>query len=213
MSHSLTKEDPLFVDKTELLTLLEKRLQVCIESQTPIDTITFAGNGEPTLHPAFLFIVKEVVDLRNRYFPSAKIAVLTNGVTLKNKRIREALKRVDKAIVKLDAGDDSTINLLDQPRRKLSISKLMEAMATFDGELIIQTMFLKGTLEGRSIDNSQGKVLEYWLEKIKAIRPTEVMLYSIDRDTPIQTLERVPKEELEIIARQVKDLGIKTQVV
>ena len=212
-SHPLAKEEHIFVDKTEFQQLLKKRLKECVEQNIPIDAITFAGNGEPTLHPQFLSITNYVVKLRDAYFPNAEIAVLTNGVTLKNKRIREALKKVDKAIVKLDAGSDIFINKIDQPKRKLKISKLLEEIANFDGELIVQTMFLKGTLNGEVIDNSSGDELEEWLKHIRTVRPKEVMLYSIDRDTPIDTLERVPKKNLEKIAERIHAMGIKTQVV
>lgn len=212
-THPLKKNERSFVDKDLLLSMLEIRLQECINDSIPIDTITFAGNGEPTLHPSFLSIVNEIVRLRNKHFPEANIAVLTNGATLKSKRISKALTKVDKAIIKLDAGTDKSINIIDQPKRKLSINKLLKDLALFEGEIIIQTMFLKGTVDGKPIDNSAEEELDAWLERIREIAPKEVMLYSIDRDTPISTLERIPKEKLDAIAERVHKLGIQTQVV
>lgn len=212
-SHPLEKKGETFVDYFDFQRLLKNRLIECVEQRIPIDAITFAGNGEPTLHPQFLSITKFVIEQRDKYFPDAKIAVLTNGVTLKNKRIQEALKGVDKAIIKLDAGTEDFINKIDQPKRKLNLSKMIEEITSFDGEIIIQTMFLKGILNGETIDNSSGTELEHWLKLIQIINPVEVMLYSIDRDTPIDTLERVPKKILEQIAERIHDLGIKTQVV
>lgn len=212
-SHHLKKELPTFVENDDLLTDLENRLKECTSNNTLIDTITFAGNGEPTIHPKFLSIVKAVISLRDKYFPSAQVAVLTNGVAMKNKRVSAALKLVDMAIIKLDGGTDDFINLIDQPKRKLSIVKFQNEMAKFDGEFIIQTMFLKGSVNGKLVDNSSGEELEQWLMRIKEINPKEVHLYSIDRDTPIDTLECIPKERLEMIASRVNELGIETLVV
>ena len=213
LTHKLTKEKSVFVDKTYLLETLRAKLLDCKKNKTRIDTITFAGNGEPTMHPDFSSIVDEIVNMRNDLIPKAKIAVLTNGVTLNKPVIREALKKVDKAIIKLDAGNDETLKLIDHPKGALSVEKLLDNIKSFEGETIIQTMFLRGLINNQVIDNSSGKDLTDWLRKIKIIAPKEVMLYSLDRDTPISNLYRVTKEELKKIADHVNDLGIKTQVV
>lgn len=213
LTKKLEKEEDVFVNKKVLLKLLEDKLRECVRDKTPIDTITFAGNGEPTLHPNFLFIVERIISLRNLFFPSADIAVLTNGYTIEKKRVRKALMRVDKAIIKLDAGDDQTLKLIDRPKGRLPIRRLIESIKTFEGHLIIQTMFLRGSIKGRPFDNSQGRELDNWLEKIKILAPKEVMLYSLDRDTPLNTLEAVSKNDLDEIATQLSKLNINTNVV
>jgi wyosine [tRNA(Phe)-imidazoG37] synthetase (radical SAM superfamily) len=213
LTHQLTKEESVFVDKQHLMCLLDEKLADCIKNDTPIDTITFAGNGEPTMHPDFLPIVNEIVLRRNKLFPNAKIAVLTNGVTLDRKPIQAALKNVDKAIIKLDGGNNKTLQEIDQPKGKFDIDTLMKNIASFQGETIIQTMFLKGEINGHKIDNSIGEERLNWLEKIQTLQPKEVMLYSIDRDTPFTTLHPVSKTVLNEIAELVNEMGIPTQVV
>lgn len=213
LTHKLTKEDDIFVDKKVLLQLVEEKLRQCIKDKTPIDTITFAGNGEPTLHPNFYSIVKKIIELRDLFFPAADIAVLTNGYTIDRKRVRKALLKVDKAIVKLDAGDDQLLKLIDRPKGRLPIRQLIENIKSFEGELIIQTMFLRGSIQGRPFDNSKGKELESWIERIKDLAPKEVMLYSLDRDTPLNTLEAISKKELDEIAKKLNKLNINTNVV
>ena len=213
LTHKLEKEAHLFVEKEDFLNQLKKRLKECMETNVPIDAITFAGNGEPTLHPNFLFIVNNIIKLRDIFFPKAIIAVLTNGTTLDKKRIREGLLKVDKAIIKLDAGSDQLLNTIDQPKGRVSIKKLIKNLKCFDGNVIIQTMFLKGVHEGQSFNNSKGKELESWLKHLKQIQPEEVMIYSLDRDTPISTLQSIDKKTLQNIGKKVRELNIKTQVV
>lgn len=121
--------------------------------------------------------------------------------------------KVDKAIIKLDAGDDQLIKLIDRPKGNLPINKLIENIKSFEGNLIIQTMFLKGTVKGRPFDNSTGKALDNWLAYIKELAPKEVMIYSLDRDAPLTTLEKIEKDELDRIAVRVEELGINTIVV
>ncbi|MDX2360233.1 MAG: radical SAM protein [Crocinitomicaceae bacterium] len=213
LTHSYKENEALYVDEQEFIQQLEDRLKVCKVDKTPIDAITFAGNGEPTLHPNFATIIDQVVELRNQFFPNASIAVLTNGVTLKNSEIETALTKVDKAIVKLDAGTSEDIKQIDQPKRTVNVDALIDLLQKFKGPLHIQTMFLKGTVNGQIIDNTSGDSLKSWLSCIERIAPKEVMLYSLDRDTPIETLEAVTKKELEAIAKKVEAMNILTQVV
>jgi len=212
-TYSLKNGKTAFVDKALFLYQLEERLKTCIENNTPVDTITFAGNGEPTLHPHFLSITLKVVEYRNQYFPNAKIAVLTNGMALSKIRVQKSLKKIDKAIIKLDAGTNQGMQLIDQPKGSYSIDKLVNNIKQFDGEVIIQTMFLSGVVNGKSFDNSSKQEVKAWLELLKDINPTEVMLYSIDRDTPTDGLQKINREKLQLIAKEVEALNIKTQVV
>lgn len=212
-THKLTKEDQLFIDKNVFLNQLKHRLIECVQDNIPIDAITFAGNGEPTLHPNFLFIVNNIIKLRDKYFPKASIAVLTNGTTINKARVKEALQKVDKAIIKLDAGSNELINKIDQPKAKINLIQFIQNLKDFEGQTIIQTMFLKGKINGQSFDNSTGIDLDNWLSTLEEISPSEVMIYSLERDTPSSSIKAVNKETLETIGEKVRQLGFKTQVV
>jgi len=178
-----------------------------------VDVITFAGNGEPTLHPDFPLIIDDTIELRDKYSPSAKIAVLSNSSTLKNPAIRAALLRVDMNILKLDSAIDETIRIHNQPRVKITAEELIANLSSFEGHVIIQTLFLRGRYNGRVIDNTTPEEIEAWLKAIARIKPEEVMIYTIARDTPEGgMLMKVPVKELRRIAAMVEKLGIRTQV-
>lgn len=174
--------------------------------------ITFAGNGEPTLHPEFAGIIDDSIELRNKYFPGAKIAVLSNSTMLHKPQVTEALKRVDQNILKLDSAFDSTIQRINQPRVDFNAKELVENLKAFEGKLIIQTLFLRGAFDGKTIDNTTDAEVDGWLELVKAIKPQEVMVYTIARDTPAAGLEKVSLKDLKAIAARVEALGIPVQV-
>lgn len=199
--------------RKEIQEALQHRLKVMKDANQPPDVITFAGNGEPTLHPEFSGIIEDTIKLRNKYFPEVKIAVLSNSSTLSNPVIREALLKVDLNILKLDSALDITFKTHNQPRVKINVSDLVENLRKFNGRVIIQTLFLRGSFNGKVIDNTTPEELSAWLEALKAIRPSEVMIYTISRDTPAgRDLKKVPLKELRQIASMVKKIGIKTRV-
>jgi wyosine [tRNA(Phe)-imidazoG37] synthetase (radical SAM superfamily) len=182
------------------------------KGQVP-DVITYAGNGEPTLHPAFPGIIDDSIILRNKYFPDTKIAVLSNATTITKPKIKEALLKVDQNILKLDSAVDSTIQIHNQPRVKIKVSELIENLAGFNGKVIIQTLFLRGMHKGKIIDNTTPAEIEAWLNAIERINPSEVMIYTISRDTPEGAeLIKVPLMELKGIAALVNSIGIRTKV-
>jgi wyosine [tRNA(Phe)-imidazoG37] synthetase (radical SAM superfamily) len=176
------------------------------------DVITFAGNGEPTMHPLFKEIIDDTIALRDKYCPKARIAVLTNATMLHSEKVLEALDKVDQNIQKLDSVFEETIKLIDQPQKPIKVEKLVSQLKDFNGKLIIQTMFIKGSYNGKVVDNTINKEVDAWLDTVKDINPEEVMIYTIARDTPIDTLEKVTPEVLDSIAKRVNDMGIKTQV-
>ena len=192
---------------------LEKTLLAMkAKGQNP-DVITFAGNGEPTLHPDFSEIVGDVIGLRNNIFPDAKIAVLSNATTIGNPKIRNALSAVNQNILKLDSACDNTIELHNKPNRKICAAELINDLKAFNGKLIIQTLFLRGVSDGKKIDNTSAQELEEWLKALDEIKPSEAMIYTISRDTPAGgKLEKIPPDELHSIAQMANRLGIKTQV-
>jgi wyosine [tRNA(Phe)-imidazoG37] synthetase (radical SAM superfamily) len=199
--------------REEVYKALETKLSEMKLKNEPPDVITYAGNGEPTLHPDFQGIIDDSITLRDRYFPEAKIAVLSNGTTIGNHIIKEALLKVDMNILKLDSAISTTIKAHNQPRVKIDAEELVEQLVGFDGKLIIQTLFLRGSHNSTTIDNTTPAEIAAWLNAIERIKPSEVMIYTISRDTPEQSnLTKVPEKELREIALMVEKLGIKTRV-
>lgn len=205
-------QKPRFNDKGAVLAMLEGVLGDMVEAGTPPDVLTFAGNGEPTMHPDFEEIVDGVIALRDRLCPSAKVSVLSNATMLHKESVRRALRRVDNPILKLDSAFDKTVQLIDKPLGNYSVEAVVENMKRFEGECIVQTMFLRGEFEGQRVDNTTPEEVEAWLEKVREIAPRSVMVYTIDRDTPAPNLEKVSVEELREIAERVRALGIECSV-
>ena len=179
---------------------------------TPPDVITFAGNGEPTMHPDFEAIIDDVIRTRDQHAPKAKVSVLTNGTMIRKESVRRALMRVDNNIVKLDSAFDETVRQIDEPLGEYSVAETVEYMKLFEGHLIVQTMFLRGSFEGRTVDNTTEREVAAWLKRIEEIRPRQVMIYTVDRDTPAPDLHKVPVDELNRIADRVRALGIDCSV-
>ncbi|NDW10827.1 radical SAM protein [Dysgonomonas sp. 520] len=192
---------------------LEHKLEKLVSENIVPDVITFAGNGEPTLHPQFAGIIDDTIKLRNKFFPDAKISVLTNAMHIDKDKVFDALRKIENSILKLDSAFPETVKLIDRPASKnYSIEKQVELFKKFDGDFILQTMFLKGTHDGKIVDNTTKEEIEAWLKIVKETNPKEVMIYTIDRETPEKNLEKVSKEELNRIGERVKELGIKINV-
>ena len=176
------------------------------------DVLTFAGNGEPTMHPDFPQIARKVISVRNQYCPKAKVSILSNSTRIHIDEIREALLQFDNNILKLDTADTEYINRVNQPAGGYDLDRVVENMCKFDGNLIIQTMFMKGEYEGKSVDNTSEAFVQPWLQTIQAIQPREVMIYTIDRETPAHQLKKASPEELDAIGEQVRKLGLACSV-
>lgn len=199
--------------REEVRTKLEQKLAAMKANGDRLDVITFSGNGEPTLHPDFNGVVDDVIALRDRYYPQVKISVLSNSTMIDRPAVVEALKKVDNNILKLDSAIDRTMRLIDRPvNGHFNVTNLVERLKQFSGQCIIQTMMLRGEHNGERIDNTTDEEVEALLAAYLEIRPMEVMLYSIDRATPEENLQKVPKEELETIAERFRAKGIKVQV-
>ena len=201
-----------FNSRDDVRTMLAETLARMVKDGTPPDVITFAGNGEPTLHPHFEQIIDDTLAMRDRYCPSAKVSVLSNATQIHREDVCRALRRVDNNILKLDSAFDATVQLMNKPQGKYSVRETVERLKAFEGELIVQTMFLRGEYLGRRVDNTTDEEVSAWLELIREIAPKQVMVYSLDRDTPCQTLEKVEKDELRTIAARVEALGISCSV-
>jgi wyosine [tRNA(Phe)-imidazoG37] synthetase (radical SAM superfamily) len=191
---------------------LQKKLIYMHTNGIRLDNITFAGNGEPTLHPKFAEIIDLTIELRNKYYPEAQISVLSNATMLHNTKVFNALLKVDKNIQKLDSAFTDTIKVINRPLKHITAEEIIENLKKFNGRVIIQTLFLRGTYNGVVIDNTTDKEINKWLEAVKYVNPEEVMVYTFARNTPADTLEKVPKEELERIADKVRQSGINVLV-
>lgn len=201
-----------FNSREDVRAMLREVLSRMVGEGTPPDVITFAGNGEPTMHPDFEGIIDDTLALRDELCPTAKVSVLSNATQIHREDVRRALMRVDNNILKLDSAFDATVQLINKPQGAYTVARTVELLKMFEGKLIIQTMFLRGEYLGQRIDNTTDEEVEAWLRLVTEIAPRQVMVYSLDRDTPCQTLEKVGKEELNAIAERVRAIGIECSV-
>lgn len=200
--------------RASVKTDLEARLKQMKQNGESLDVITFSGNGEPTVHPEFPGIATDVMALRDAYFPQAKVSVLSNSTRLDSESVCEALRRVDNNILKLDSALTPTMRLIDRPGDKnFTVETLLPRLEQFKGQAIIQTMMLRGNIDGTPVDNTTEEEVYALAQAYRRLQPASVMLYSIDRSTPIETLEKIPAEELKAIGQRLQALsGVKVQV-
>ena len=191
---------------------LRKKLAELKQEGKGPDALTYAGNGEPTLHPEFHGIITDTIQIRDQYSPESEIVVLSNGSLAHQPKVKEALDRVDRNILKLDTGIEQTFQVLNQPPPGIKLERIIGNLKLFNKNLIIQTLFIRGTYEGLAIDNTTPQEISRLLELYHDINPDEVQVYTIARDTPINTLNKVPLSDLEDIAASIEELGIKTSV-
>ena len=194
--------------REEVAEKLEQKLQSMVEEQQLPDVLTFAGNGEPTCHPHFAEIIADTIRLRNQYCPKAKVSVLSNSTMIHRQAVHNALMLVDNNILKLDTIDPLYINKVDHPNGTYDVNTIIERMKAFNGHLIIQTMFMRGECNGESVDNTGEAYVAPWLEAVKDIKPQQVMIYTIDRETPTQGLLKATHEQLDQIRDRVIAAGI-----
>lgn len=198
--------------REEVQQALEARLLDMQQNGPKPDVLTFAGNGEPTAHPQFAGIIDDTLALRDKYFPKAKVSVLSNSTFIHKPEVFEALCKVDNNILKLDTINETYIHEVDRPTGHYDVKQIIECMKAFQGKLIIQSLFMKGTHQGLSVDNTSDEYVLPWLEIVKEIAPQQVMIYTIDRETPSPLLEKASHEELDRIAAQVQQAGIPVSV-
>ena len=177
-------------NREEVAQKLEQKLQKMQAEGLKPDVLTFAGNGEPTSHPHFAEIIDDTIRLRDKYCPEAKVSVLSNSTMLHRHQVHDTLMRVDNNILKLDTVNPAYIQRVDRPNSTYDVNSIIERMKAFNGHIIIQTLFMRGNCKGESVDNTGDVYVEPWLKVIKDIRPQQVMIYTIDRETPAQGLEK-----------------------
>ncbi len=204
--------EPEFPSKEEVSLFLEQRLRELETSDYLPDAITYAGNGEPTLHPDFAGIVDITIALRDRHAPGALVSVLSNGSRVGDPDVFDALVKLDRNIQKLDCGSERIFGLMNNPVEPVRLDDLVENLKKFGGRVIIQSMFLRGKFRGEEVDNTTEEEVGRWIEKLVAISPESVMIYPIARETPVHNLEKIPFNELERIAARVRKRGLKVEV-
>ena len=183
-------------------------MRQCSADGVPIDSITFSGDGEPTLNPDFPLVVQDTVALRDTYYPEAAVSVLTNATRLGEKEVFEALKLVDNPILKLDAPTDALAAVINRPQGDYHVEDVVRNMAAFGGRFVLQTMFLRAPF----FDSSSPEVLGPWMDIVRRLRPREIMVYTLDRPAPMQGLEKFTYEEMKALVQPLIDEGIKIQI-
>ena len=209
-------DHPQLPTRSEVREALEAKLQSLPfrEGQgVGLSTITFSGNGEPTLHPDFLGIIEDTCALRDQYCPAAKVSVLSNSTQLGRPDVVKALKRCDNRILKLDAGTDEMMRRIDLPvNKELTVERIMGWLAAFEGDFTLQTCFLRGEHDGKPIDNTTPEELDAWYRAVERLRPKQIMIYVIDRKTPEERLEKISREEMERIAAPLIAKGFEVSI-
>lgn len=206
--NSERRNDNVLPSYGDVVTALESRLKSFKEEGKKIDTITFSGNGEPTLHPDFPAIIDKVIELRDRIFPDAKVSVLSNATMLSRPEIRDALMKIDNPILKLDSADIEVIRAVNRPQGAYSIETVLSGMEMFSGDFILQSILFRGS--GK--DMLDKDLLNRWYEIVRRVRPREIMLYTIDRDTPQSGLSKVTVAEMEEVAGPLVEEGFHVQI-
>lgn len=206
------KNDTKLPSKEEVYEALDSKLHKLRGEGTPVDTITFSGNGEPTMHPAFPQIIDFTLQLRDKLYPSAKVSVLTNATQLGRQEVREALQKIDNPILKIDSPIEWMVEAINIPNESYSLEKTIENIKLFNHNFILQTMFLKGVENGVEIDCTDEVHVAKWRDLVRELAPREVMMYTIDRETPAKNLQKVSVEEMEAIAAPLKEEGFIIQI-
>jgi wyosine [tRNA(Phe)-imidazoG37] synthetase (radical SAM superfamily) len=203
--------DPqLFYAVDDITTAIEAKLSQCKENNIAIDSITFSGNGEPTLHPHFDLIIERLIILRDHYYPKTEITCLSNATQLSKEEVSSSLKKIENPILKLDAVSESLFQLLNKPIIPVSVGEIIKQLQQLSGNFILQTLFFKGEIEGKYFNNAEEPHLSLWIDVVKQLHPRKVMIYSLDRGTPAHGIEKISLEELQGIAQSLQVLKIDT---
>jgi wyosine [tRNA(Phe)-imidazoG37] synthetase (radical SAM superfamily) len=202
----------MFHPRQVVIKELEKMLSEISKNCEDLDVITYAGNGEPTMHPEFEVIIHDTIHLRDKYFPHVKIAVLSNATLIHKEPVFRALNRIEDNILKLDSVFSETIKILNHPIGNYQVEEIIKNLIKFNGNLIIQTMFVRGKYLGQLVDNTSEKELQAWIQALHQIKPKQIMVYTIARDTAAPELEKISIDELKKIQKRLEKEGFKVQV-
>ncbi|MBR0176104.1 MAG: radical SAM protein [Bacteroidales bacterium] len=192
----------------EVRELLEAKLKQLVEEGIPVDSITFSGDGESTLNPDFPQIIDDTLASRNRYYPSAKVSVLSNATQVHRPEIFAALRKVDNPIMKIDAPTNALVERINKPAPGYDVNRVVEALKKFNGDFVLQTMFLKS----RDFDSLSPEVLNGWMDIVRLLKPREIMAYTIDRPTPEEGLQKFTVEEMKTFLDPLIQEGFNLQI-
>lgn len=198
----------IFPSLEQIVAAFEEKMSFLALEGTVVDSITFSGNGEPTMHPDFPQIIDAVLRCRDRYFPEAKVSVLSNAFLVGRTSVAQALKRVDNPILKIDASRDELIRQINRPVGHYSLDETIRALKAFEGNFILQTMFLRSP----DFDTAESGALRKWMDIVRELRPREIMVYTIDRETPDKSLEKYTVEEMAAFVQPLIDEGLNIQI-
>ena len=201
------RSDTVIPSAAQVRTALEDKLMQLLLDGTPVDSITFSGDGEPTLNPDFPRIIDDTLALRAAYYPSAKVSVLSNATRVHVDAVFEALRKVDNPIMKIDAPTDELAARINRPAPGYSVERTVQALKRFQGDFVLQTMFLKSS----DFDSASPEVLGPWMDIVRELRPRLVQLYSIDRPTPAKGLQKYSTEQMKAFAAPLLDEGFNIQ--
>lgn len=202
------RDDTKLPTAIEVRKALENKLKQCQTDQVPIDSITFSGDGEPTLNPEFSQIIDDTIALRDKYYPDSKITVLSNATMVHKPEIFAALRKVDNPTLKIDAPTNTLIEKINHPASGYDIHRVVEALKQFNGDFILQTMFLKS----KDFDSSSPEVLSGWMDIVRVLRPREIMVYTIARPTPEEGLQKFSVEEMQALVYPLIEEGFVIQI-
>lgn len=202
------RSDGRFPQLKDIEAALEKKMSDAASEGVAIDSITFSGNGEPTIHPDFPKVIDMTLKLRDRYFPHAKVSVLSNATMVSRKEVADALMRVDNPILKIDASSDELIQKINKPAGSYRLAEVVESLKAFKGNFVLQTMFLKSP----DFDMVTTEALKGWMDIVRELRPREIMVYTIDRETPDKSLGKYTVEQMTDMVRPLMDEGFEIQI-
>ena len=202
------RDDHVLPSAAKLEKALRSKLLECSKAGVKIDSITFSGDGEPTINPDFPEIIDITLRLRDEYYPEAKVSVLSNATRISDRMVFDALRKVDNPILKLDAPTDELVARINQPQGEYHVADIVQAMMEFKGDFVLQTMFLRSS----DFDSSSPGQLDAWMDIVRKIKPREIMVYTLDREAPASGLEKFTVEEMDALIRPLRDEGFKVQV-
>ena len=202
------RNDTRLPKAVEVREALEKKLIQLVNDGIPVDSITFSGDGESTINPDFPQIIDDTLALRDRFYPSAKVSVLSNATQVHRPEIFEALRKVDNPIMKIDAPTNELVEKINHPAPGYDVNRVVEALKRFNGDFILQTMFLKS----KDFDSSSPGVLNGWMDIVRLLKPREVMAYTIDRPTPEEGLQKFTVEEMQSFLNPLIEEGFVVQI-
>lgn len=200
--------DSVLPDAARVANRLKEKLTILSREGTEIDSITFSGDGEPTLNPSFPQIIEDTLALRDKYYPSAKVSVLSNATRVHIPVVFDALRKVDNPIMKIDAPSNELASLINNPAPGYDVDRVVKALKKFEGNFILQTMFLRS----RNFDSSSETVLIPWKRIVRELRPREIMVYTIDRPTPEEGLEKFTSDEMRMLVLDLVEEGFNIRI-